>query len=104
DIDRTRALVNGPAMLHRDEVRVFYRRALQALPAQVTPPPAPAPSAPPRPEATSMWVQVRDTAGQPIPGLVVSIAVSSDGRLLVGRDGKPKVTRVPEGRLNERTV
>ncbi|MFC6662993.1 glycoside hydrolase family 19 protein [Deinococcus multiflagellatus] len=51
DIDRTRALVNGPAMLHRDEVRVFYRRALQALPAQVTPPPRrpPVPHHGPRP-------------------------------------------------------
>lgn len=53
-------------------------------------------------EPTTVWAQVRDTSGQPIDGLVVSIPVSSDGRLLVMADGRPKITRVPERRLGER--
>ncbi|OWL98970.1 hypothetical protein CBQ26_00490 [Deinococcus indicus] len=46
DINETRRMVNGPAMLGIKEVRVYYRRALAALPdtpAPAAPAPAPAP-------------------------------------------------------------
>lgn len=98
DIDGTRRMVNGAAMLGLKEVREYYQRALKVLPIN-------APTAPAKPtpaEPTTVWAQVRDTSGQPIDGLVVSIPVSSDGRLLVMADGRPKITRVPERRLGER--
>ncbi|MBZ9753568.1 hypothetical protein K7W42_22305 [Deinococcus sp. HMF7604] len=101
DIAGTRRMVNGAAMLGLAEVQTYYQRALKALRVVEAPP---APSPPARPEQTSLWVQVLDTAGQAIPGLVVSVMVSPDGQLLVGRDGKPKITRVPEHRLGERKV
>lgn len=87
DIDGTRRMVNGPAMLHKEEVRTYYARALAALPEVVVPPAPPA-----RPAPAAGLVPLLAPDGTPLPGF-------GRARVMVRTDGQGmKVIAVPDGK------